>query len=764
MSGSMRLRAIAAVAMVMIQLSTVGLGGFSGQQASAQDDSFAAAAPNRYIVRLKESGGFTSAASVASAYDAEPGVTIDQVYTEVFSGFAGEFSPKAAAELANDPNVLDVFPDRASTIQAQTNPPGIDRIDADLNPTVAGNGSGSVNADVAILDTGVYKHPDLNVVGGKDCSNSKQTDQYTDINGHGTHVAGSVAAVDNGSGVVGVAPGARIWAVKIFSDNGGGYTYESEIICGLDYVRSKASTIEVANMSIGGNYGSNVGGCSATAYHQAVCRLVSAGVTVVVAAGNDGQNTNTYVPAQFPEVITVSAYHDSDGKPGALGGYNFNWSVNDDAIVYFSNYGSAVDIAAPGVDILSTASAYAGYDYCPMSGYCVESGTSMASPHVAGAAALMRAQQGTMSPATVRARLIQSAEPGPLPGDPDSNKEPLLNVAQLGKGSISSPTSAKVGETIQVRIGGFTPNTRVLFRFDGTYMGGDTVDDAGRAHRNFKVPASAKGSHEITVSNGLKTVKKTITVNPSVGVSPSSGPVDETVNISLRGFAKGELVTVKYNTGAANVTVVTSKATSSSGSANVSFKIPASTKGAHTFTATGNKGSSATGTYTVKQTAYVSSGTPTPGNKVRVQYRGYVAGQTVTMRFDTQSGTVLGTGTASATGSGSLLVTIPATTNGTHYIWVMSAGGNIRVTLTVSGAGLPTPPTPTPTVEPTSTPAPTDVPPTEVPTEVPTDVPTEVPTEIPTEVPTEVPTDVPTDVPTETPVVEVPTETPTPEV
>ncbi len=144
MSGLIRVRAIAAVAMVMIQLSTVGLGGTAVQHASAQDDSFAAAAPNRYIVRLKDSGGFTSAASVASSYDAKPGVSIDQVYTNVFNGFAGEFSAKAAAELASDPNVLDVFPDRASTLQAQTNPPGIDRIDADLNPTVAGNGSGSV--------------------------------------------------------------------------------------------------------------------------------------------------------------------------------------------------------------------------------------------------------------------------------------------------------------------------------------------------------------------------------------------------------------------------------------------------------------------------------------------------------------------------------------------------------------------------------------------------------------------------------------------
>ncbi len=81
----------------------------------------------------------------------------------------------------------------------------------------------------------------------------------------------------------------------------------------------------------------------------------------MVAAGNDGNNTNTYVPAQFPEVITVTAYHDSDGEPGGLGGYDYGWSVDDDAIVYFSNFGTAVDIAGPGVDIVSTASAYAGY-------------------------------------------------------------------------------------------------------------------------------------------------------------------------------------------------------------------------------------------------------------------------------------------------------------------------------------------------------------------------------------------------------------------
>jgi subtilisin family serine protease len=326
--------------------------------ANAQTVGAADVAPNRFIVRLKP-GMTTSAQMVASSYDMMSGVTIDQVYNLTTVGFAGTFSAGAVDRLIDDPAVLDVRPDRKTWLAAQETPPGIERIDAHRNPTNAGNGSGSVDVDIAVLDTGIYKHPDLNVVGGKDCANTARSGPYNDISGHGTHVAGTAAALDNGIGVVGVAPGARLWAVKIFSDDQYGAAYESEVMCGLEFVRQNAATIEVINLSIGANYGYDLGPCWADAYHQAYCNTVSSGVTVVVAAQNWTINARTVVPAQFDEVITVSAYYDSDGRRGGEGPVSdctprggVKGVQQDDTFACFSNFGLDIDISAPGMDVL----------------------------------------------------------------------------------------------------------------------------------------------------------------------------------------------------------------------------------------------------------------------------------------------------------------------------------------------------------------------------------------------------------------------------
>ncbi len=154
--------------------------------------------------------------------------------------------------------------------------------------------------------------------------------------------------------------------------------------------------------------------------------MVAAGVTAVVAAGNESQDAAHEIPAAYPEVITVSAYADYDGRPGGVGSGDCGFPEVDDTMAFFSNFGSAVDIAAPGVCITSTVPRF--YD---RSGYFVASGTSMASPHVAGAAALYIARHPYASPAGVRAALVAMAEPGPLPEDPDSFPEGLLNVRPL---------------------------------------------------------------------------------------------------------------------------------------------------------------------------------------------------------------------------------------------------------------------------------------------------------------------------------------------
>jgi subtilisin len=283
-----------------------------------------------------------------------------------------------------------------------------------------------------VLDTGIdTSHPDLNVAGGYSCTKRRS---YDDHYGHGTHAAGIIGALDDRTGVVGVAPGARIYGVKVLDDDANGTT--RELLCGIDWVTSTRTDtdpkndIDVANLSLGG-VGTDDGHCGKSdndILHQAVCKSVAAGVTYVVAAGNDHQDASHLIPAAYDEVITVSAIADSDGKPGGGGGSPSCRTDEDDTLANFSNYGPDVDLIAPGVCILSTTpkqSAAIGRT----NGYGVLSGTSFAAPHVAGAAALYLAQHPGASPATVRSALMAAASSNWDNGDdPDGIKEPLIDV------------------------------------------------------------------------------------------------------------------------------------------------------------------------------------------------------------------------------------------------------------------------------------------------------------------------------------------------
>lgn len=369
-----------------------------------------------WIVVLRDG---VSVSQRLAAHGRAVGLEVEHVYRHALSGYSARMSPSAAATIARMPGVVSVSADQTVSIDAQTLPTGIDRIDGELSSTGSGNGSGAVDVDVAVIDTGIdIDHPDLNVVGGKNCVRGPNT--YDDGNGHGTHVAGTIAARDNTTGVVGVAPGARLWAVRVLDNRGSG-TFSS-IICGVDYVTSKASTIEVANMSLGGSGSDPSGaGCSTgVGLHDAICKSVAAGVTYAVAAGNSADDAANHVPAAYDEVITVSALADFDGKSGGLGSPTCRTDV-DDTFADFSNYGADVDIIAPGVCINST---WKG------GGYNTISGTSMASPHVAGAAALYKANNPSASPAMVQAALQASGTTlWNSADDPDGIKEPLLNVA-----------------------------------------------------------------------------------------------------------------------------------------------------------------------------------------------------------------------------------------------------------------------------------------------------------------------------------------------
>ncbi len=330
----------------------------------------------QYIVVLKDS---QDSEVIANELIRSQGLGLGHVYKHALKGFTATIPENRLEAIKNDPRVEFVSEDRLVSTFVQTLPMGIDRIDAEQTATRTNKGAG---INVAIIDTGIdLKHPDLkaNIVGGKNCSTGRS---YSDGNGHGTHVAGTVAALNNGIGVVGVAPEAKLWAVRVLDDNGSG-TWSS-VICGIDFVTSRApkngGPITVANMSLGGSGTSdnNCGNTNSDALHRAICRSRDAGVTYVVAAGNSGAVSRLSVPAAYDDaVITVSALEDSDGKSGGTG--PGSGSRVDDTFALFTNYGSEVDLGAPGVSIFST---WKG------SSYNTVSGTSMASPHVAGAAAL----------------------------------------------------------------------------------------------------------------------------------------------------------------------------------------------------------------------------------------------------------------------------------------------------------------------------------------------------------------------------------------
>jgi subtilisin family serine protease len=345
------------------------------------------------------------------------GVQPRHVFRHVFRGFAGRVPEQALQGLRRNPRVELISPDRPVTIAQQTPPEGIYRIEADQYPGAVGSGLNPVDADVAIVDTGIdLDHPDLTVAGGTNCLGGTSHD---DNNGHGTHVAGTAAARDNTIGVVGVAPGARLWAVKVLDANGDGSW--SSVICGLDWVYAHRDTIDVVNMSLAGFGGDST--CANDALHRAICRNVSASISVVVAAGNDSQNAANFVPATYGEVVTVSAFADFDGQPGGQSTPNCG-DDRDDRFSWFSNYGADVDIAAPGSCVLSTDRG---------AGLTRMSGTSMAAPHVAGAVALYKAQNPLADAGQVRSWLLGPASdpqtsPAGFTDDPDGFRERVLNL------------------------------------------------------------------------------------------------------------------------------------------------------------------------------------------------------------------------------------------------------------------------------------------------------------------------------------------------
>ncbi len=373
--------------------------------------------PDHYIVTLKP-GATVRDVTVSH------GLAPAHIYAHALHGFAGHVPPGQLKMLKNDWRVQHVEPDRvvrlvgkasstsdSVTTSSETLPTGVDRVDAELHPRTDVSSVG-----IAVIDTGIdLKHPDLNVAGN--ITFVRRTKSGNDDNGHGSHVGGIAAAKADGFGVRGVAPNAKLYAVKVLDRAGSGQL--SWVIAGVDWVTKNAAAkgIKVANMSLGFQG-------TSSALDQAISASVAAGVTYVVAAGNNDSDAGFFSPANHPEVITVSAIADSDGKCGGLGPTTAYGA--DDTFASFSNWGQVVDLAAPGVNILST---YKGGLYATMSG------TSMAAPHVAGGAAHYLAKYPTATPAEVRLALWVNATPQTdncgFDNDPDAYAERLLNAAKL---------------------------------------------------------------------------------------------------------------------------------------------------------------------------------------------------------------------------------------------------------------------------------------------------------------------------------------------
>ncbi|MFF8830302.1 S8 family serine peptidase [Streptomyces sp. NPDC015131] len=368
------------------------------------------AVANSYIVTLDESAA-DAGSKAGKAIAARYGATIEKTYTSALNGYAVELSEAQARKLAADPAVDSVVQNRVFSINGtQPSPPswGLDRIDQralPLNqsytyPEPAGEG-----VTAYVIDTGVrITHSDFGgrASYGYDAIDNDNTAQ--DGHGHGTHVAGTVAG-----SAYGVAKKAKIVGVRVLNNSGSGTT--AQVVAGIDWVTRNAVKPAVANMSLGGGVDS--------ALDTAVRNSIASGITYAIAAGNDGRDASNSSPARVAEAVTVGS------------------TTNTDARSSFSNYGSLVDIFAPGSSITS---AWNNSDTATST----ISGTSMATPHVAGAAALWLANNRSATPAQVATALTSAATTGVVgnPGTGSPNR--LLYV---GDGGTTPPPGKRFENT-----------------------------------------------------------------------------------------------------------------------------------------------------------------------------------------------------------------------------------------------------------------------------------------------------------------------------
>ncbi|HEU4563387.1 MAG TPA: S8 family serine peptidase [Gemmatimonadaceae bacterium] len=406
----------------------------------------AVVAPGRYIVVLADGAtSISTAPGLAKRYNAQ----LDHLYLTALNGFSARLTPADARRMANDPAVAFIEPDQVVSVTATQSPVpswGVDRVDQRPLPMngsyVYANTGAGVN--VYIVDTGILtSHTDFGgrAVNGYDAIDGSLP--AADCNGHGTHVAGTV-----GGAKYGVAKGAKLWAVRVLDCTGNG-TY-SQVIAGIDWVRTHRVLPAVANLSLGGPV--------SAALDSAVTKLIASGVTVAVAAGNSNTDACTNSPARVGAALTVGATTSSDYR------------------ATFSNYGKCVDLFAPGQSIVSDW-------YTSTTATTTLHGTSMSAPHVAGAAARYLESAPSASPSQVASALLGNATGTTVGNAGSGSPNKILYTGFIsGSGTISTPPPSATPTTDKPPVASFTFSCTATYhecRFDSRA----STDDYGIASR-----------------------------------------------------------------------------------------------------------------------------------------------------------------------------------------------------------------------------------------------------------------------------------------